>query len=71
MARSCLVLDEYGTDGRRTDDGPSSATIAYVALWGVSDKLLVTFSIQAQNLSFQQILPALDFFYLYWTAFMI
>ena len=29
-----------------------------------------TLSLQAQNLPFQQILPTLDFFYLYQTAFM-
>jgi len=27
-------------------------------------------SLQAQNLLFQQMLPTLDFFYLYWTDFM-
>ena len=34
----------------------------------VSIHLLIRFSTQAQNLPFQQILPTVDFFYLYWTA---
>ena len=34
----------------------------------VSIHLLIRFSTQAQNLPFQQILPTVDFVYLYWTA---